>query len=392
MAADKLTLYNDALLLLGQRFLSAVDEDREPRYLLDHAYDAGASDYCLQLVKPRFATVTTKLNSPSTSSVHDLDSVHALPADFLEVVGVYSDSKLDQPISRYIIDGTTLACEYDTVYLRYTSNGGAITTWTPSFDKVVAAYLAQYIAIKVSPDDLGALVEHFNSTAKAAAELEGEKEPAKRSAATTVTLTDAWRHIYNDALLVLGLDEITSNTDDSNRRSKLDRTLDSDLVQDLLEDTGWNFALNSQKIDYNPSVEPEWGWPYVFDKPSDLYRLDGMYMDEYLQVPLRDYIEEGDRWFTNYDTIYVEYVSSNFLSNPNLWPAFFKRLVAARMANDAAMSLRAEGADPAYATQVYKERLSGAKGNDAVVSRPRKLAQGNWTKARRAGRNYRGRP
>lgn len=391
--ATQLQIYNDAAILLGQTKLASLTEDRELRYQLDDVYNLGAADYCLQLVKPRTSTTTVKLNTPTTSAEHDLDSVHTLPADFIELVGVYSDSKLDQPISRYIIDGNTLACEFGTIYLRYTSNSFAISTWSPVFVRVVSAYLASEVAANVAPDDYERLVGLFQKRAEMAAKLEGEQEPVKRSAKPTNTLTNTWRQIYNDALLILGLDQITSNDDDSNRRSKLDVTLDTGLVRNLMEDNAWNFGLKTQKMDYDPSLEPVWGYNYVFAKPSDLYRLEGVYLDEYLQYPLKDYHEEGDYWYSSYQTFYVEYVSSDYLTTPDLWPSFFRRLVAARMAKDAAMSLRAEGADVQFAEMEWEKRESDAENNDAMISRPRKIAQGSWTKAMLNGQGpYRGRP
>ena len=39
----RLQLYNSALLLLGERNLASLSENREPRRLLDHVWDTGAS-------------------------------------------------------------------------------------------------------------------------------------------------------------------------------------------------------------------------------------------------------------------------------------------------------------------------------------------------------------
>ncbi len=42
MAVDQLSLYNRALLIMGQRFLSDLSEEREPRRLLDQVWNDGA--------------------------------------------------------------------------------------------------------------------------------------------------------------------------------------------------------------------------------------------------------------------------------------------------------------------------------------------------------------
>jgi len=381
MAIDKISLYNDALLLLGQRKLDDITEDRGSRHDLDTVYDLGAIDYCLEIVRPTFASLTAKLSSPAVSAEHDLDSVHDLPSDFITVVGAYSDSKLDQDIGRYIIEDRTLACEYAVIYLRYTSNGRALADWSPSFARVVSSYLAREICVKIAPNKYEQIHNLFIDRVEAAIGLEQEKEPT-RSAATTVTLTNSWRHIYNDALMILGLEEITANDDDSNRRSKLDRVIDAGVVNDLLEDTGWTFALTSTKMYYDPSIEPSWGFDYAMAKPSKMHRIEGLFQDEHMQSPLKDYVDEGSYFFTGVQTAYVQYVSTDFLTTPDEWPSFFKRMVAGRMAKDSALALKKEGADPDRADKIYEERKRSAESNDAMSSPPRRLAAGNWVKSR----------
>lgn len=384
MAVTKLGLYNNALLQLGQRKLSAVDEDRPNRHSLDVAYDLDANKFCLEVVRPVFASKTVALTGASTSAEHDLDSVHTLPADFITVVGVYSDSKLDQPIDRYIIEGATLACEYETVYLRYTSDDhvDSFTNWSASFAKVVSSYLARETASKINPGKIEETANLFVDTVDSARALEGEKEPVKRAPATTVTLTDTWRLIYNDALLIMGLPKITANAGDSNRRTQLDAAIDAGIVADMLENIGWQFALESTKSQYDPGIEPAWGYRRAHAEPADMHRIDGIFYDEYMQTPLKLYKHESGYFFTDNDEFYLQYVSTDYLVNPANWPMFFRRLVAAKMAKDAAPSLRTEGADADNASLVFAERESDAKGNDAVQSPPRILSAGNWTRGR----------
>lgn len=384
MAVDKLSLYNNALLLIGQRSLSSLSEDREPRYLLDASYALDAIEYCLEVVAPVFARKTSLISTVTVSAEHDLDNVHTLPADYISIVGVYSDAKLDQEINRYIIEGNTLSCEYASIHLRYVSND-AVTTftyWSPSFSRVVAAYLAREISIKLSPDkteDMNVLLLDRIGSAKG---LDEDREPVQRSSVTTNTLTNEWRKIYNDALIIMGLDEISTNTDDSNRRTKLDRVLDAGLVSDLLEDTGWIFSISSTKSQYDPSVEPSWGYSRAHQKPTDMHRIDGIFYDEYMQQPLKMYKDEGDWIFTDQDEYYLQYVSTDWLVNPSNWPTYFRRLVAGRMANDASPSLSKEGADYRVANEIYEKRKSSAMANDSMQSPPRRLANGRWSSSR----------
>ena len=79
------------------------------------------------------------------------------------------------------------------------------------------------------------------------------------------------------------------------------------------------------------------------------------------------------------------------MTNPDNWPTYFKRLIAARMAKDAAPSLVKEGADIARADMIYDQRKSSGMSNDAMISPPHRFAEGDWKQARLRG-NYRRRP
>lgn len=395
MAIDQLGLYNNALsLIAGQRLLASLVESTEARRLLDASYNLNAVDYCLEVVKPQFATKTVVLSSP-TSPVAGLGYTysHALPADFIAIIGVFSDNKLDQPVARYLKEGSSLICDYATLYLRYTCNTRTMAQWTPTFAKVVATFLAREIAPRLIPQDSQAVDSLFTDVVEVAVTREGERPQEERAAKGTVTLSNSLRHVYNDALLILGLDTITSNTDDSERKSILDRAYDASLVRRLLEDTAWNFALTSTHSYYNPSIEPEFGYRRGHSRPSDLLRLDGIYADEYFQHPIRRYVEEGGVFFVDYDEYYMQYVSTTYLNTPDSWPAYFKRLVAARLAKDAAATLKKFGADVVRADVEFKDRESSAKSDDAMLSPPKILRDGRWIMSRH-GRNegYRGRP
>ena len=385
MAYSQLTLYNDALLLLGLRSLNSLTEDRESRRRLDAVFSVDAVNYCLQWAMPTFARETNQLNTPTTSTDHGFTSVHALPADYLAFVAVYSDAKLDEPINRYILEDSTLACDYADVRLRFISstNATVYAKWTPSFGKVVAAFLAREVATRFDPDQYDKLDGLFQRRAKAEKDFANDYEVQARPTAVTTTLSNAWLNIYNDALLILGLDKITSNNDDSFRRVKLDQALDNDLVSAELEDNTWQFGLTSVKSIYDPSLEPDFGPKYVHAHPSDMHILDGIYSDEHMRHGVKYYKDEGGYFFTELQEVYIQYVSTDFLTNPNNWPSFFKRLIAGRLARDAAAGLKA---DVMLARDEYEERLDSAQSIDVMRSPPKMLTHGNWVSARFRGR------
>lgn len=392
MPIDKLAVYNDALLLIGERKLLNLSEDRLPKRLLDSAFDLGAIDYCLEIVKPVFARTTIKLTSSLPSANHDLDNVFDLPNDWIATIDIYSDSRLDQPISRYINEDRTVACEFSTIFIRYVSSTNAeiYAKWSPAFTRVVTAYLAREIALRLAPDELEGLNALFTDRVDAGRSVEAEKEPAERSKSSTSTLSTTLRHIYNDALLIMGLTKIVSNDDDSNQRSVLDTAMDSDLVDFLFEDIAWNWAITSAKIEENPSLEPEWGYRFVFDKPDDMQRFDGIFLDEYFQRPLKLYLDEDGSFFSDVDVIYIKYVSTSLIGNPDAWTASFKKLVAGRLAQETYMELAPDKINRVELE--FEKRNSRARSIDAMQSPPRVIAEGSWVRSRNTGRADRQRP
>jgi len=386
MAVTKLSLYNDALLLAGERSLSSDSEDIPSRYELDTAYDnPPAASYCLELTKPKFSLLTAKLANPATPTNHALAYEYSFPADYIAIHTVFSEAELDEPIHRYIIEKQTLACDVATnIWLRYVSDAQVLTVWTPTFAGVVSAYLAKQIAPRIAPQKLIALEELFLSRVNAAITLEGIKEEEPRPRASTATLSNAWRKIYNKAFFILGLDEITTNNDDSLRRIKADVVIGTGLVATVLEDTGWTFALTSSKLSFDPSLEPEWGFNRVYTKPNDMHRLDGIYTDNFFQNPLKDYIDEGDLWYCGLDEIFVQYVNTSFLTSVDDWPRYFANVLSGEIA-----VLLAPGMAPdfiEYAEEKKAEFMREAASTDAMSGPPQRIRTGSWVDTRFSNR------
>jgi len=78
--ANQLELYNNALLLIGQRKLSSTTEAIESRYALDNSYDSEAVRYCLELARPAFATTTSTLSSGTAGT--SFAYTHTLPCGY----------------------------------------------------------------------------------------------------------------------------------------------------------------------------------------------------------------------------------------------------------------------------------------------------------------------
>lgn len=390
MAIDKLAIYNDALRLAGSERLAAVDEAREVRYKLDEIWDLDAPGHCLRLAKPVFARKTRALTSTATTTNHALENEFDLPTDFKAIYEVYADADLDQIVRRRIVEGSKLYTEITTVYLRYIADFTTdLTAWSPDFVRVVSAYLAQQITTRVSPEKYEARTKDLEAALEASFALSGMDEPDARPARTLTTLKREWLPVYNDALQILGRPKLTTINDERIERVQFDVTRDARLVEDMLADYPWNFSRVSVKIDRNTRLEPDWGYQEAFEKPVDMLRLDGVFVDEGMRVPLKNYADEGSIIYCNQSTIYLRYVPRKYLEAPEVWPSHFARYVGAALACSAAGSI--PGITPQiieYAMMQKRERKDTAENRDFMQSPPVRIGSGSWVAARsRGGRN-----
>jgi len=390
--ATKLSLYNGALQLLGERRLLTDTDDVSTRYDLDALYDVDAVDYCLEIVKPRYATLLTQLTGAPPAGDSGFDFAAPLPADFValfaEIDGkpaVYQDAREESPITRVIRQSTDLLTDFAAPYIRYliSHTDPQLPDMPPSFAKVVSCYMARELAWKYDPDAEEMIQTKLEQRIEVSKSVEVSNQPQTRGFAPDV-LTDTLRAIYNDCLQILDLNPIVSNTDDSLAKNRISIALDNGLVGSVLEDTTWNFGLQSDQLFHDPSIDPPWGYEFVHALPANLHRMNGVYMDELMRSPLRDYVQQVDQGtgntliYSSFQIIFIEYVSKAFLTDYVNWPDFFKRLVAARMALDANIP----GGNKEHAIAQYTQRRREAFSTNAINGPPKTLAMGKWSRSR----------
>jgi hypothetical protein len=194
--------------------------------------------------------------------------------------------------------------------------------------------------------------------------------------------------VYNAALRFCKERRLASLTEEGKARRLLDGVWDDSGVEECLEMAQWNFATRSGMLDYSPSIEPDFGYRRAFTKPTDWLLTSAVCSDEFFKVPLLQYVDEGEYWYADLDTIYVRYVSSDDSYGLNLgkWPASFKNFVAADFASKIITSLTN---DMEMVGTVYKLRekaLITAKSRDAMANPTQMPPEGSWSASRRAGR------
>lgn len=197
--------------------------------------------------------------------------------------------------------------------------------------------------------------------------------------------------IYNGALLDVGEPALASLSENREARHLLDTVWNDDGVRYCLEQAQWHFAMRASHLTFNPSIDPPWGFPRAFDKPSDWVTTSGVFRDEFLRSPLLQYADEVGYWFADVDDIYVKYVSNATTYGMDLarWPSSFTDYVKAYFASricskmPGGLEKREEILKPK--TGLLAQRLLVAK-NKSAMSQPATFpSRGTWAAARHAG-------
>jgi hypothetical protein len=190
--------------------------------------------------------------------------------------------------------------------------------------------------------------------------------------------------IYNGALLHCGERFLNSLTEEREPRRLLDRVWASNGVKTCLEKGQWNFAMRAVRVDYDPSVEPDFGYQRAFEKPDDWLKTCGLCADEFFRSPLLRYWDETGYWYSDIDTIYVRFVSSlpTYGMDLNKWPESFREFVEAHFASKIILKL-SNSQDELLRVQKLRDDLMQTAKSDAAMAEPTSFpARGNWSLSR----------
>lgn len=190
--------------------------------------------------------------------------------------------------------------------------------------------------------------------------------------------------IYNGALLLCGERFLASLSEQREPRRLLDRVWASNGVKTCLEKGQWNFAMRTIQIDYDPSIEPSFGYNRAFQKPDDWVLTSGLCEDEFFRVPLTRYWDEAGFWYSDLDTLYVRYVSDDvdYGLNINKWPDSFREYVEEFFASKIILRLSNSQEEEDKSDKRLKKKLLAAKSRAAMAEPTGFTARGAWGLAR----------
>jgi hypothetical protein len=168
---DKLDIYNNVLLSVGEDQLNSLSDNIETRRVLDRIWNAGAIPFCLSSGLWNFATRTVQMDA-DTGVTTDFGPKYIFekPNDWIRTAAVYSDSGLSCALNAYIDEGGYWYADFETLYIKYISSdedyGYNISKWPVNFTRFVEAYMASQGVWRITQnkkdrDDLMSIAERL---------------------------------------------------------------------------------------------------------------------------------------------------------------------------------------------------------------------------------------
>lgn len=152
--ATKLEIYNRSLYHVGERKLSSLTENREPRRTLDDHWSSGVG-YCLEAALWNFAIRAVEVeSSASVTPTFGFTFAFAKPTDWLRTAMLSDNERFDPPLNNYRDEVGYWWADSDPLYVTYVSNdisyGLDLSQWPESFAEYVAVHLARKICKRLT--------------------------------------------------------------------------------------------------------------------------------------------------------------------------------------------------------------------------------------------------
>jgi hypothetical protein len=195
--------------------------------------------------------------------------------------------------------------------------------------------------------------------------------------------------LYNQALQFIGQTRISSLAENSEARYLLDTVWSGGGIRRCLEAGQWRFATRTVQIEYDPSIEPNFGYQYAFQKPTDWVRTVSLSADEYFNTPLNQYRDEAGYWWSDIQPLYVGFVSdsSSYGGDLSLWPESFTEYAASYFGVRIAPNISGAVGRIADLKKESKDLLRAAQSNDAMNGPSPTMPRGSWSRSRQSRTN-----
>ena len=183
--------------------------------------------------------------------------------------------------------------------------------------------------------------------------------------------------ICNSALLDLGEDVIMSLTDDSKAAGLCNHRWPA--VRDaVLRAHPWNCAMAQAEL-ASGTTAPLWKWEYKYALPTDFLRVIQVVGQD--DEPIENWEIQGNVILCDEQApIFISYIRCE--TDPCRYDALLTEALSARLAAALAYPLSGSTSLAQAYWEIYKNKLTEARGVDAQEGVPESIAPTSWIKAK----------
>lgn len=159
---SKLSIYNGALTILGERPLASLTDDLEARYKCDDVWDNDFVKRVLEMGQWNFAARTVELTySPSVTPSFGYVYAFDKPIDFVRTMQICQDEYMTQPLTHYSDESKFWFADLEDIYAQYvsfdTQFGGDFSLWPYNFTEMAEHYMAFKLAPRLTGMDFDSI-------------------------------------------------------------------------------------------------------------------------------------------------------------------------------------------------------------------------------------------
>ncbi|HEX5461884.1 MAG TPA: hypothetical protein VFX20_18110 [Steroidobacteraceae bacterium] len=156
--ATRLSIYQGACAVIGERQLLTTTENRESRRALDDVWDRGGIGTCLANGLWNFAARSIQWDfDPSFAPSWGFQCVFEIPSDWVRWMKVCADPYFNQPLLQCTTEGQHFYTDLQRLWVKYVSNdpkfGMNMAGWPDNFQRYVEAYFGEAICMRVTGDE-----------------------------------------------------------------------------------------------------------------------------------------------------------------------------------------------------------------------------------------------
>ena len=196
--------------------------------------------------------------------------------------------------------------------------------------------------------------------------------------------------VFNGALRLLGETRMIDADEDNKKGRELRQAWD-DVVRGIFESYPWNCASERVALE-RLSDTPAHTYDYYYAKPDDWLRTIALTRSSNEQDKLRLYVDEAGgeaqpkgRLATSESTVFMRYISEDYLARIGNWPQNLADYVSAKLAYEACQAITGNNSKMDMLYREMSKRRHEATNWDTLQNPPQQLQTGRLVSARLRG-------